>query len=66
MQAPPKEVAGELAKLERVARAKQRKMEERMCHTFDDYLRLAIARGYPKAQGWAAKRMSLRSSYRRA
>lgn len=60
-QADPKQEAGELAKLERVARAKKRKAEEGLCRTFDDFLKLAIARGYDKPQGWARVRMSMRA-----
>lgn len=77
--APPKEVAGELAKLERLKRAEEKKrereereaakkaerirhkIEERQATTFQDFLRLAIARGYPKPQGWAGLKMSLKS-----
>lgn len=65
VQAPPKSEAGELAKLERVEKAKNRKMEEGMCSKYEDFLRLAISRGYAKPQGWARLRMSMRSRGRR-
>lgn len=58
---PPKEVSGELAKLERVERAKARKVEERMCQTYEDFVRLAVTRGYSKPQGWARVKMRLRT-----
>lgn len=58
---PPKEVSGELAKLERVERAKARKVEERLCQTYEDFVRLAVSRGYSKPQGWARVKMRLRT-----
>lgn len=79
VQAPPKQEAGELAKLERVRRAEEkkaererkrkekienrmrRKIEERKCEKYDDFLSLAVDRGYNYPQLWAEKQMSLRA-----
>ena len=60
-QTDPKQEQGELAKLERVERAKRRKIEERACRTYEDFLQLAITRGYSKPQGWARIRMSMKA-----
>ena len=60
-QSDPKQEQGELAKLERVERARKRKIEERACRTYEDFLQLAITRGYQKPQGWARIRMSMKA-----
>lgn len=56
---------GELEKLERERlkqeRAERRKAEEKACKTYDDYYRLAVARGYNEPVKWARARSSMRS-----
>lgn len=63
----PREVrqeAGTLTKLEReeLRRAAEvrRKIEERQCETFDEFISLGKARGYKRPEGWAALQCKLR------
>lgn len=60
-----REQEGKLTKLEREELKKaekfRRKAEEQACKTYGEYLSLAKARGFPKAETWARNRMRMRS-----
>lgn len=58
------QVEGKLTKLEReemlIAARKKRKMEEWACETYDEFISLGKARGYPAARQWAFRMCKLR------
>jgi superfamily II DNA or RNA helicase len=66
---------GQLFELQRLGKAERleqeerqrakRKAEERDARTYPELLQLARDRGYPKAEGWARRKMELREQYAR-
>ena len=54
--------AKELAAAEVMLKRRRRALEESQCRTYEDFLRLGIARGYSKPQGWARHRARARNS----